>query len=436
MALPTGFVTLRQVLSADEKQSSFLGAISHIQAPVQNGNGWLISLTIRDQFPGDEKDAVQVRLQLANVEHLPKGEPGDVAIVRNMRVEIHDNKKTLVNSKDLESQAIFFPVKSVPADAPSASDGPLNLPYNAMRGSRAPDAAEQIAVINMKKSAASLLEELKDKKNAFFAKLPPQIARNINKKGKKVALLCEMTFGSFHDFVGEVVKTYWYGYEAIDLYVTDYTTNKDLFLYENPDDQDDYSFSKKPWPGPFGQMTMAIRVYPPHTDAARVIKEGDFVFLQNIRTKMSQANKLEGAIHGDPKYPGKICVHICKSQTQLKPLLERKDAYEKEHVSRKMNVDDPMLGLVQEKASEKRPLTKKELKESRRAEQRQRKEQEIKELEEALKEREAKEDEAKIIRKGLNKHGMPISHPILILSSRMQCSLVTRISNFPQSKKS
>ncbi|KAJ4290504.1 hypothetical protein N0V90_010721 [Kalmusia sp. IMI 367209] len=392
MALPVGFVALRDVLSADE-DSCFLGVISQIQAPIREGGEWVLNFVIRDKFPGDEKDALPCRLLRWNADHPPKGNPGDVVILRSMKVEIHNSKKTLVNSQSLLSQATFFSMKNIPAAGQSGSLS--SFPFSGLPGSLPPDTAEKMALINMKAAAAPLLIDLQDKKTAFFARLPP--TANNFKKGRKQTLISDMTFSVFYDLVGEVVKTFWATNDTIDLYVTDYTTNKDLFLYEDPKEQDNFGWNKKPWDGPFGQMTMAIRLYEPHAGAARNIKEGDFVFLQNVRTKLSQVNKLEGAIHQDPKYPEKICVRVCTNATQLKALLERKAEYDKSHAARQLAHATPMLANAPKKASAKASSKKKE---SKKAKQRLRKEQVQKELEDL----EEKFEEAEITGKGLNQN--------------------------------
>jgi len=170
---------------------------------------------------------------------------------------------------------------------------------------------------------------------AFPSSIQPAFPRS----KRKLVSLSEMSCDSFYDLVGEVVKTFWATPDTIDLYITDYTTNPQLFLYQDPDDEtvDEFDFSSRnsQWPGPYGQMTMAIRLYEPHASAARQFQEGDVLFLQNIRVKLSNANKLEGAIHQDHKYTGRVQVHKCTQSSQLDNFRERKEAYEREYQARK-----------------------------------------------------------------------------------------------------
>lgn len=395
MALPHGFVPLRDVLKGNE-ESCFIGAITHIQAPVPSdkANGdYVMHFAIRDKFSGDEKDSVACILKREKKEWLPMGDPGDIAILRGMKIEIHGlkNTKTLVNDSELQSQALFFPSKSIPAH----DNGHLfQMPFKLMKGSQAPTSAERMSVIAMKSIAAPLLEDLKDPKAMFLARLGPNAARA--KRGKRQSLISGMTFNLFYDLVGEVVKTFWSG-DAVDLYVTDYTTNTDLFLYEEKTEIETFGGPKKPWPGPFGQMTIQVRCYEPHAGAARDLKEGDFVFLQNIRTKMSQSNKLEGAIHEDPQYPKKISVRKCTHQAQLGELLTRKAEYEGKWAGTLLPQEESNAPKKPSAiASAKKNLSKKEKKRLQREQEQRKLQQKADELEETT-------------IKGLNKNSKTLS---------------------------
>lgn len=387
MALPDGFIPLRDVLNCNEK-TCFIGAITNIQAPIpvdKAGQDHEIHFVIRDKFPGDEKDSVACILKHKKA-CLPTGDPGDIAILRGMKLEIlgDKNTKTLVMASEFHSQALFFPSKTIPA-----SGGASKVPFKGMAGSQPPDDDEQMAVVKMKATAASLLEDLKDPKVMFLARLGSKAANA--KRGKRQSLIGNMTFNLFYDLVGEVVKTFWDG-DCVDLYVTDYTINKDLFLYEDKSQLDRCSGDKRPWPGPFGQMTMQIRCYEPHAGAARELKEGDFVFMQNVRTKWSQKNKLEGAIHQDLQYPNKIGVRKCTHKLQLGDLIERKAEYEKKRIATLLADGDTNAPKKPSAiASSKKKLTKAQ-------KRRLQKEQELKELE-----KKSTEKEKPI--KGINNNG-------------------------------
>lgn len=397
MAQPSGFLPLRDVLQCQD-DSCFIGAISNIQAPNQVNKpvgDYILNFTIRDKFLGDEKDSVACILKRQKVEHLPSGAPGDVAILRGMKVELHGTppKKTLVNCSERQSEALFFPAKSIPGlefGQAYHDGGTSKLLYTCMLGSKPASRADQMEVIRMKAAAAPLLEELQKPGAMFLAKIGPNRANF--KKTRRQHPLSEWTFGLFYDLVGEVVKTFWGTSDSVDLYVTDYTTNKELFLYEEKSDYDVFGGSRKPWPGPFGQMTIQIRAYEPHAGKARELKEGDFVFLQNVRTKLSAMNKLEGAMHADPQYPEKICVRKLTHPAQMIALKERKEEYANECAAIILAQDEPMN--VPKKPS---AIASHQKKLSRKEKKRLQKDRMQKELQE-------KSDAANTVVKGLNKN--------------------------------
>ncbi|KAF2438525.1 hypothetical protein P171DRAFT_423782 [Karstenula rhodostoma CBS 690.94] len=397
MAQPSGFVPLRDVLQCQD-DSCFIGAITNIQAPIQinkAGGDYILNFTIRDKFPGDEKDCVACILKRRKVEHLPNGAPGDVAILRGMKVEILGTppKKTLVNCSERQSEALFFPAKSIP-DPKFGHDyhvrGTTKLLYACMLGSKPAGRADQMAVISMKAAAAPLLKELQKPRAMFLATIRPN--KSDFKRNKRQHPLSEWTFGLFYDLVGEVVKTFWGTSDSVDLYVTDYTTNTELFLYEEMTDYDVFGDSRKPWPGPFGQMTIQIRTYEPHAGKSRELKEGDFVYLQNVRTKISAMNKLEGAIHADPQYPEKICVRKLTHPAHISALKERKEEYEKKFTASLLAQDEPTD--VPKKPSAIASHQKKLSKQERKRLQRKRVQRELQE----------KADAAETVVKGLNKN--------------------------------
>lgn len=148
----------------------------------------------------------------------------------------------------------------------------------------------------------------------------------------------------FVDLVGEVVKIF-PGTMAADLYITDYTSNNMLYNHKDvttagesqavPREGDEFSYIvSKPgskWPGPYGTMTLAVNLWPPHSHfALRNVKVGDLVYLRNVRTKISKAQKIEGHLDGDYKYPEKVNIRVLTSHDpKVAPVKEYKAQYMK-----------------------------------------------------------------------------------------------------------
>ena len=163
-------------------------------------------------------------------------------------------------------------------------------------------------------------------------------------KNNKSALIKDIGPKQYVDLVGEIVKFY-PGMGEIDIYITDYTENSLLYLYQSPErlskgdgrDGDVYNYTsnqpKKQWQGPFGQMTLPVRLWYPHSDWARGnIQEGDFVFLRNVHIKYSQNEKLEGALHQDLKFPDQVDVRkLAASDQRISEIKKRRADYERRY---------------------------------------------------------------------------------------------------------
>ncbi|KAF2466077.1 uncharacterized protein BDR25DRAFT_238065 [Lindgomyces ingoldianus] len=229
----------------------------------------------------------------------------------------------------------------------------------------------------------------------------------------KLRRISELEAGKFADMVGEVIKTYPANFDSLDIYVTDYTENQDLFYYQDPSEMD--LPPTKPWPGPYGQMTLQIRLFEPHASFARQnIREGDLVHIQNIHVKYSAANQLEGAVHQDRRFIDRINIRKISRQDQIQPIRKLKAEYFRRRLSRSatITVNEP------KKPSAKASAKKKEEKKER---QRMQKEQEQKELEERAKTRAA-------ARAGINPH-------IRAGASEIQLSTISEIINNPALKQ-
>lgn len=158
---------------------------------------------------------------------------------------------------------------------------------------------------------------------------------------RKFSLLQDLECWRFADIVGQVVKTFPASYDRFTLYVTDYTTHKDLFNYsdgndgEGHDPGDPYGYisrRQREWPGPFGRMTIQVTLFEPHASFAKVnVNEGDFVCLRNMQVKMDNVNGLmEGVLRTDHMYPEKISVSVIPNNDpdeHVREVVRRKTAY-------------------------------------------------------------------------------------------------------------
>lgn len=175
--------------------------------------------------------------------------------------------------------------------------------------------------------------------------------------GLKFRKISEVHEGNFADLCVQVVKAYpTNGYT--ELYVTDYTENKDVYHYLPPEAEgepqregDEYGYTdgraKRGWPGPYGYLVLKVEAKNPHADFAnREVNEGDFVLLQNVRLKSARGmGTLEGNMWPDSRNFDKILIQKIRDKQlpEMEALLERKRRYW-ESRNAKMPAEQPAKG--------------------------------------------------------------------------------------------
>ena len=150
----------------------------------------------------------------------------------------------------------------------------------------------------------------------------------------------------YYDLVGQVVKIF-AGDGKCELYLTDYTSNDNLYHYalageaymeeETKGRLSEFAPLKKrrtpadtEWRGPYGKLTLSLVLWPPHAEFAREnLKANDWISLKNVRIKMSQMGYFEGALHTDQTYRDKVGIsHLELTNDRVKDVLRRKKEYE------------------------------------------------------------------------------------------------------------
>jgi protection-of-telomeres protein 1 len=425
--LPRGFISIKDAANAGGK-GSFIGVLTQIQEPFQSkGDDLILQFTIQDEFSGDSvghhsTSSISCRLFRRSKDELPKnGAIGDIALLRNVSIsKFIDRINLTCGSRD--GVVLFFNSQNIPRpelSTPYGEGGLSQLPYTSTFAAQPPTWTEQLAIIRLKAAANPLLPKVQN----YSAMRASQPARK-----DKRSLIQDLTIHNYHDIVGEVVKMFNPSSMSTDLYITDYTTNQDLFLYEDPDDPEveDFGYSKaRKWPGPFGQMTLQIRLWHPHsTWATEHVREGDLVLLTDVHAKFSGVNKLEGALHQDQKYPDKVKISKAVLSKDVRELRSRKAKHQAEYGKPRDGQGQAVADGAPKKPSAKIAAKKRETKKDM---QRLQKELEQQELEKKA------EDKA-IARAGINPHGKSSSvgfvfdttltfPKLLRLSLRSKCPL-------------
>ena len=186
-----------------------------------------------------------------------------------------------------------------------------------------------------------------------------------NSHKRKFAHIKDLQYDHFYDLMGEVVKTF-PGNGSFTVYLTDYTRNPNLHCYEWPnlgerrkgsseDDRHFYTGRKgngsSKWSGPFGQYTLQITLWEGHADAARkIVRDGCLLNLKNVRAKRNADGKMEGALHGDRKFPERVDISVVKDlKDPLVALLSRRKVeYQRRSESERLEYEEAVRKEVEE----------------------------------------------------------------------------------------
>lgn len=233
--------------------------------------------------------------------------------------------------KSWGSECIVFPSSTMPDPHfnDSYAAGQI-LNYSCKPANAKPPTAEQ------QMWAISLRHSLSPQQVSATRLFPDRPGREL---GKKFSHIKDIGPDQFFDLIVEVVRMYPVGQE---MYVTDYTENNLLYRYNHPDekldldmerDGDTYGytepFANRQWPGPYGQMTLQIKLWEPHASLAfSRVREGDLVQLKNVHVKMDRSGgKIEGALHQDQRYPDKVNIHKKLPSARAIEIKSRKEDY-------------------------------------------------------------------------------------------------------------
>ncbi|OTA28224.1 hypothetical protein BTJ68_10634 [Hortaea werneckii EXF-2000] len=320
----------------------------------------LLDTAFRDSVHGNQIKGLTVRFFKHDPNKLPDiSSIGDVVLIRDIKIMNYNSQPVALSTWNTEPQV--FPVSSIP-------DPTFSIAYQgnerivsrgAPQDTRKLSLQEQAYVISLKSNlsnsiTASTISATERNKKRESGPLPPNMAPPIKKArsstssfGAKFQLVEELEHMRFANICGEVVKKFSNPFGQCELYLTDYTQNKNLFYYAPPEEEqqdgsrdgDIYAYNqptRKAWPGPYGRQVLKVNLTEPHSNfATRRVEEGDLVLLQNVKIKIGtySANPhLEGDMWPDPLSPDKVLVQIIRNHQrdlpEVKALEERKKKYE------------------------------------------------------------------------------------------------------------
>lgn len=391
MSGPPGFTAVKDA-KAEGAFVNLLGVVVSLQESRKTrGTDWSLDFSIQDDFTAGSvggSSSMGCRIFKPSEASLPKiTGAGDIVILRYFKLSAWRERMDCVSHP--LSSVLVFPASKIPVPELSQAYllGTQRLPYHATPGAKEPTIQEQKAVLQLKHTSSGSAHDVHQ--HATVASFNATTRR-------KDAQIKDLTAKTFYNIRAQVVNIYYSHAGTVELKVTDYTAHKDLYLYADPETDRDLVF-KRDWPGPYGQVTLDVRLYEPHASWARGnLSKGDFVFLKNVHIRLSPNDLLEGAIHEDRQIPNQIDVHKLSSHDPaIEEISKRQEAYEKQRSHR---------GTVHLVNAPKKPSAKTSAKKKFEKKERQRlqKEAQLKEIEE-------KEASWEAERSGINLNGRSLS---------------------------
>ncbi|KAI7320980.1 hypothetical protein KC315_g9260 [Hortaea werneckii] len=367
MALPNGFVDLAKAYTMPPNSFiNIMGVVVDLMPTKLIHTGQhtmtfkLLDTAFRDSVQGNQINGLTVRFFKNDATKLPDIRSiGDVVLIRDIKMTNYRDQPVALSTWNTEPQV--FPASSIP-------DPKFSIAYQgnerivsrgAPQDTRKLSLQEQAYVISLKSDlsssvTASTISATEQNKKREPGPLPPNLAPPVKKArssicsfGPKFQLVEELEHMRFANICGEVVKKFSNPFGQCELYLTDYTQNKNLFYYAPPEEEqqdgsrdgDIFAYNqpiRKAWPGPYGWQVLKVNLCEPHSRFAdQRVKEGDLVLLQNVKIKLGtySANPhLEGDMWPDSFSPDRVLIQIIRNHQldlpEVKALEERKKKYE------------------------------------------------------------------------------------------------------------
>lgn len=368
LTVPKGFEDLSSAFSRINEEVSIIGVVVDLLRPSRSkGSDWMSSFSISDSTFPSEDQVLKVRFFKAMESELPPLQGiGDVVILRRVKIKSWSGMTIAISS--YSTTWTIFPESSIPRNAITKPQ----LRHISQSDAPAPSLAEmQYAIflcnsrnwMSSTRALTALSHASKDSGN--------QPSQGSSRRDK-FSLIKDVEIGKYYDLVGQVVKIY-PGYGSVELYITDYTSNPNLYnrewgYPEGDRDVDDFGHIRRKapttsqWPGPFGKLTITITLWPPHADFARkIVQEKDYVFLRNVRIKNSKDSKTEGSMHSDKIHADRVDVSVVtdhRENERVRDIQRRKLQYNERFKAQSRNFVQEARLRKRKGNEEEKPLSK------------------------------------------------------------------------------
>lgn len=336
--VPIGYRGLSSVSSRIMGSVNLIGVVTDARMPFRTkGRDWVQTFSISD-FTYEE--GLLVRFFRPMETEFPKIQGiGDVVILRNMRIMEHSGRTVAVST--YTTSWVVFASDSIPEKAPPR----FQLAFVKDPRAPAPSSTEMDYAMSLCNSRdRSTFRKFSELYSAGRDVLPPQADSSAPQLIRdKFSNIKDVQIDNFYDLVGQVVKIY-PSNGKVELYITDYTANSRLYNYVwncpaaqdvGSREGDEFGYApgnsaKQEWQGPFGRLTLAVTLWPKHSEFAESnVKKNQFVSLRNVRIKEHKNQNIEGVMHSDQTFRDKVNVSIIEDHDddRVKNILRRKMGY-------------------------------------------------------------------------------------------------------------
>lgn len=354
--IPDGYIDLPGAWKAKGKVSNIVGVVvDHLTPTSTKGTDYVVTFTLIDS---KWKASFEVRGEgfkcryfNADIKKLPRIESkGDVVVLKNMKITEWQGVPMAISTSSSVWQVLAE--KDIP-NGPGPNVSPLALPGTPSLSKAVVEYAtalcndqDRTSFKNPNSVHSNTPISLSVNEVHAVVQAPPiesphpyrkfRLIQDLRLPGPEEPRL-------FANLMGEVRKIYVNDFR-VELSITDYTHNKDLFNYEHSSegkgrDGDEYGYTTskahESWPGPWGRMTMVVSTWDTNAQFARTsLDVGHYVFLRNVHVKQdARGSKLEGALRVNKQQPDQVGISIvqptkAENDEHLKELLKRRREYE------------------------------------------------------------------------------------------------------------
>ena len=388
LSLPPCFVDLTAVANGPfDSQLNTIGVVvDFLPATKTGGTDFTIKFTLHDNS-WTQGIGLTVRFFQKQENQLPKIQnQGDVVILRNVKLKNYHGVHSLLSNSTsswvvIESASLQDSIEADGSNIIVHQSGAVN--HKAARPNDAeikyakgllaiedpsrwqqPAAPTTLQVSGIQRANGGIPGPLADKFQKIEDLRAPQHKRDL----------------VYADLLAEVRRIYVpdSGRPRLELSITDYTEHNLLYNYSLEPEDPDIEFegdrfryiegTYKPWPGPWGKMTLLVILWQPHCEwALQNVHSGSFVFLKNVHVAYDKdGSKLEGHLRTNKLYESRVNISVQKvreaeGDERFTALLQRKRAYE-EHCNKQQLrfMRDPKMPIKQSDLKRKDALASNE----------------------------------------------------------------------------